>query len=178
LEGLEAHLERGDVARVAEIAAQAKGRARTTLAEARQVIGDLRQQDELTAQETIRQETARFERATGISCTLELPAELPLSQQAGEHVVGYVREGLANVARHAQAAQVDVKGVVVDGRFHLTIQDNGKGFNPQQIPDGHYGLVGLRERARLAGGTLVITSQPGQGTTMHLEIPLVVEATA
>ncbi len=178
LEGLEAHLERGNLAKVAEIAAQAKGRARSTLAEARQAIGDLREQGELSALERIRQEAVRFARATGIPCAVELPNELLVPNQTREHVARFVSEGLENVARHAQATRVEVQGVVENGRFQLTIQDNGQGFDPRQVPTGHYGLVGLRERARLAGGTLTVDSQQGGGATLRLIIPLTVEDAA
>ena len=82
------------------------------------------------------------------------------------------------MARHAQATRVEVQGVVENGRFHFTIQDNGQGFDPRQVPAGHYGLVGLRERARLAGGTLTVDSQQGGGATLRLIIPLTVEDAA
>ena len=55
----------------------------------------------------------------------------------------------------------------------LEIGDDGVGFDPDALvhAPGHYGLLGLRERARLAGGRLKITSQPGAGTTLHLHLP-------
>ena len=83
-----------------------------------------------------------------------------------------VSEGLANVTRHARASQVWVSLGMGNGRLHISIRDDGLGFNPDQIAAGHYGLIGLRERARLAGGLLNIESQPGQGTTLRLELPI------
>ncbi len=171
IEGLEAHLEQGNTDKVAEIADQAKSRARTTLAEARQAIGDLRQQPAASMTETIVREVERFRQATGIPCDLTLPETLALPDSLGEHVVRCVSEGLANVMQHARATAVSVKLGVGDGRYQLTIHDNGQGFDPAQIPAGHYGLIGLRERARLAGGRLTIDSQPNQGTTLTLTIP-------
>ena len=97
IEGLEAHLEQENIEKVAEIAAQAKSRARTTLAEARQAIGDLRQQSVATPAEAIVREVERFRRATGIPCDLTLPEMLTLSDQLGDHVVRCVSEGLTNV---------------------------------------------------------------------------------
>ncbi len=171
IEGLEAHLEQGHTEKVAEIAAQAKARARTTLAEARQAIGDLRQQPAASMTETIVREVERFRQATGIPCDLTLPETLALPDSLAEHLVRCVSEGLANVMQHARATAVSVKLGVENGRYQLTIHDNGQGFDPAQIPPGHYGLIGLRERARLAGGTLTIDSYPNQGTTLTLTIP-------
>ena len=86
-----------------------------------------------------------------------------------------VAEGLVNVARHAQAAQAWVTGSVVDDDWiEIEVRDDGIGFDPaaQTTPAGHYGLVGMRERARLAGGTLTIDSAPGGGTRLLLRFPL------
>jgi len=56
--------------------------------------------------------------------------------------------------------------------LHIQIRDNGQGFDTDGgIPNGHYGLLGLRERARLAGGALTIESAPGTGTTLSMTIP-------
>jgi NarL family two-component system sensor histidine kinase YdfH len=171
IEGLEEHLEQGNLEKVANIAAQAKSRARTTLAEARQAIGDLRQQATATTAEAITHEVARFQQATGIPCELTLPEALPIPDALGEHAVRFVGEGLANVMQHAQATAVSVTLGMDNGRFQAIIHDNGQGFDPDQIPTGHYGLIGLRERARLANGELTINSQPNQGTTLTLTIP-------
>ncbi|MCB9419835.1 MAG: sensor histidine kinase [Ardenticatenaceae bacterium] len=172
IEGLEAHLEQGNSEKVAEIAAQAKARARTALAEARQAIGDLRQQSSDSTIEAIAREVERFRRATGIPCDLTLPETLTLPDPMGEHVVRCVSEGLANVVQHARATAVIIHLEASRDNLHLTLHDNGQGFDPARIPAGHYGLVGLRERARLANGELLIDSQPHQGTTLTLIIPV------
>jgi NarL family two-component system sensor histidine kinase YdfH len=114
----------------------------------------------------------RFTTATGIPCTLEMPSELAVSERDGEHVVRCVSEGLANVARHAQSTEVWVTIAEDNGRLSIQIQDNGKGFNTEtSIPSGHYGLLGLRERARLANGELTVESKVGEGTTLTMWIP-------
>jgi NarL family two-component system sensor histidine kinase YdfH len=84
-----------------------------------------------------------------------------------------VTEGLANVARHAHAHQVWVRVAAQDGALEIAVRDDGRGFDPQAVNGeaGHYGLIGLRERARLAGGALEITSAPGAGTTLRLRLP-------
>ena len=104
LEALEASLERNNPQKAAQIAGQAKERARLTLADARRAIDDLRAVD-ASAAEAIDREVTRFMTATGIPCELEMPAGLNLSEREGENVVRCVSEGLANVARHARATQ-------------------------------------------------------------------------
>ncbi|MDV7391145.1 sensor histidine kinase, partial [Arthrospira platensis SPKY1] len=172
LEALEASLERDQTERAAQIAAQAKRRARATLQDARRAIGDLRAHPTSPA-EAIRREAAQFTTITGIPCRVTLPDELALPEQQAEQMARCVREGLNNVARHAQATAVWLTAAVENGRVLLTLRDDGRGFDPQQtLPAGHYGLLGLRERARLAGGQFSVESRPGAGTTLRLSLPI------
>ena len=170
LEALEASLEREQPERAAQIAAQAKSRARATLQDARRAIDDLRAYP-ASLRETIQRETEQFTQMTGIPCHLALPETLTLGEQGVEQAARFAREGLSNVARHAQATAVWLTIEGDNGRYHLTLRDNGRGFDPQQpTPAGHYGLLGLRERARLADAPFSIESQPGAGTTLRLTV--------
>jgi two-component system, NarL family, sensor histidine kinase YdfH len=170
LEALEASLEREQPERAAQIAAQAKSRARATLQDARRAIDDLRAYP-VSLRETIQREAEQFTQMTGIPCHLALPEALPLSEPGAEQTARFVREGLSNVARHAQATAVWLTIEGENGRYHLTLRDNGRGFDSgQPAPAGHYGLLGLRERARLTGGQFSIESQPGAGTTLRLTV--------
>ena len=87
-----------------------------------------------------------------------------------------MQEALFNIWKHAQATQVEV-ALKQDGQqLVLTVVDNGVGFNPQSIPSGHYGLEGMRARARILGATLDIDSTPGRGTrvVVRLKMPVAV----
>ena len=171
LEALEASLERDNTQKALQITVQAKERARTTLADARRAIDDLRTTD-AAAVEAISRAVDRFTTATGIPCFLDMPPLLNVSERNGEHLLRCVSEGLANVARHAQATQVWVVIIEEDSRISVQIRDNGRGFNSNDtVATGHYGLLGLRERARLANGELTIASEPGSGTTMSMTLP-------
>lgn len=174
LEAMEAHLEKGNPQEVYHIVGEAKDRARTTLADARRAIDDLRA-SATTPVVAITREVARFTNATGIPCHLTIPPAIPLSDHIGDHAVRFVAEGLANVTRHAQATETWVTVEEKDGRFHLEVRDNGQGFDAANgtIPAGHYGLLGLRERARLAGGRLTIDTAPGKGTNLGMTISVV-----
>ncbi len=87
-----------------------------------------------------------------------LPAEVQLA------FYRLCQEALNNVARHSGAGQVKIHLHYEGGMVALSISDNGRGFDPEQIPSGHYGLSIMQERAKAIGATLSITSQPGQGT--------------
>ena len=149
--------------------------ARTALATARYAIDDLRTgaSSSTTLQQTIQEEIHRFTTATGIACRAELAALALLPSEFSETVVRVVCEGLTNVACHAQAQQVWIQATASLDGWLLEIGDDGVGFDPDALMhvSGHYGLRGLRERARLAGGHLTITSQPGAGATLHLHLP-------
>lgn len=85
------------------------------------------------------------------------------------------QEAMANIARHAEAQHVMVRLVYEPEEVLLTIRDDGRGFNvPAQAdalaPRGHYGLLGMRERAELAGARLEIQSAPGEGTTISVRL--------
>jgi NarL family two-component system sensor histidine kinase YdfH len=90
-----------------------------------------------------------------------------------EHALRCITEGLTNIARHARASNASVSIALHDGSATIQVQDNGTGFDPGTVAEqaGHYGLLGLRERARLAGGTLEVKSAPGAGTTLLLCLP-------
>lgn len=83
-----------------------------------------------------------------------------------------VQEALTNIVRHASATQVSLLLERRVGRVIAVIEDNGCGFNPEQAEDSRrLGLLGMRERARMAGGQVIIESTPGGGTTVVVDIP-------
>jgi signal transduction histidine kinase len=90
------------------------------------------------------------------------------------------QEGLSNVAKHTQATLVQVHLDFMESSVGLRIQDNGCGFNPQEIlhsdPKHQWGLIGIRERVALVGGACDIVSWPGDGTIIQVSIPLNEEA--
>jgi signal transduction histidine kinase len=78
-------------------------------------------------------------------------------------------QAVANVAQHAIATRMRVRLTRENGRLELHVSDDGCGFDPENVErEGHYGLQGMRERAKMIGGDLKITSQPGRGTSIQL----------
>ncbi len=95
---------------------------------------------------------------------------LPVRIEAGLYRIA--QEALTNVTQHAHADHVVLKLLVFTDKVQLEVIDDGKGFEPQQIPSNRFGLVGLNERAKLMGGKLAICSEPGTGTEVVVEVDL------
>jgi signal transduction histidine kinase len=119
-----------------------------------------------------------FEKRHRVGCTLSIePADLTLAEPYATAVFRIVQESLTNIARHAQASHADVDLRYRDGTLALVIRDDGIGFDPSSArKPGSFGLVGLRERAYLVGGTLRIDTSPGKGTRVEVHLPLGVGA--
>ncbi len=115
----------------------------------------------------------RFEARTNIPCLVQVPEYLPPLSAAKE--VGLFRilqEALTNVIRHAQAHTVELTLCVEGQDLCLSISDDGRGFIPVTDRPTSFGLVGMRERVLMLGGTLTLQSQPGEGTLLSVRVPL------
>lgn len=89
-----------------------------------------------------------------------------------------IQEGLTNIAKHAtNATRVSIVISTLNGTLHLTIEDNGCGFNSAAF-SSRLGLAGMRERLSLVGGQLEIESSPNAGTALFARIPLLTERAA
>jgi signal transduction histidine kinase len=77
-----------------------------------------------------------------------------------------------NVRKHARARSVAVRLSAEDEYLIAEVRDDGVGFEPEGVPNGHLGLGTMRQRADLLGGTLEVRSAPGRGTTIRLTLPL------
>jgi len=97
-----------------------------------------------------------------ISVTAEGEGNLPADVKVALYRL--CQEGLNNIAKHAGASQVDIQLRYETDAVELRIRDDGRGFDPEQTPPGHYGLSMMRERAAAVGATLSITNHVGHGT--------------
>jgi signal transduction histidine kinase len=105
-----------------------------------------------------------------MDCAIELPRELSPALEATCYRV--VQEALTNVARHAEAARVEVRLSGDEQAVRVLVHDDGRGFDPAAVPEDHRGLLGMRERIELLGGRLEIESAPGEGTRVEATIPI------
>jgi PAS domain S-box-containing protein len=117
-----------------------------------------------------------FNEETGIHVSLS--AFAAVEQVHGDKRIVFYRvaqEALTNVARHARASRVEVNLQKLDGAVCLTIKDNGKGFPAERVfhakKKKRLGLLGMRERLEMVGGSFTIQSIPGEGTTITAQIP-------
>jgi len=174
LEAADAHLTKERPERAQEIIAQAMEQARATLADARRAIGDLRSSVDSVPGlgQALEAEVKRFENATGLPCELDVQLKSELPNPIVETGLRIVSEALTNVARHAQASHAWVRVEETESQLCLEIRDDGGGFDPETVEAGHYGLLGMRERARLVGGTLDVSSEQGKGTEIKAWLPL------
>ena len=170
LEAVKAHLDATRTERAAAIIEQALARARATLAESRAAIDDLRAGRENVA-DVVREKIAHFTQTTGLPCDLTLTVDAPqLPAETTTHALSILTEALANITRHAKATQTQVKFRLQAQTLELEVQDNGIGFDVDAARNGHYGLLGMRERARLTGGTLTVESTPSTGTRITFRV--------
>ncbi|CAB3748470.1 histidine kinase [Burkholderia sp. MSh2] len=165
-----------DDALLARKIAAMHGLARDAVAATRRIASDLRplMLDDLGFAAAMQWLVEDFRRRHGIDCALHVdPPELQLDEPYATAVFRIAQEALANVARHAAASHASVALACGRRAIALTIRDDGTGFDPR-LPrkSGSFGLVGLRERAYLVGGTLRIATTLGEGTTIDVEIPL------
>jgi len=174
LEAVDAHLSKEHPERAHKIVQDAMEQARETLSDARRAIGDLRSSVDNFAglEQALGAEAKRFEEATGLPCELEVQLNSELPGPIVETGMRIVSEALTNVARHAQATHAWVRVEENAAQVYLEIRDNGQGFAPEAVETGHYGLLGMRERARLVGGTLDVVSEKGDGSAIKVCLPL------
>ena len=117
----------------------------------------------------LRRIAERFQRETGVIVTVQGPERLVLPRDLEVVVLRCAQEALANARKHARASRIEVGLVAGDGAVRVTVTDDGIGFDPADAPDG-FGLPGMRDRLAIVGGSLTVTSAPGEGTQLTAEV--------
>ena len=116
-----------------------------------------------------------FQSRTGTSCHLEAPPEdaLDLDRDLATALFRILQESLTNVSRHARAQRVDIRITRSDAQLRMEVCDDGLGFDPAVVRDQKtFGLMGIRERVLIYGGSASIDSQLGSGTRLRITLPL------
>jgi signal transduction histidine kinase len=179
LEAADTLLNRGSEGRARSSVEKARELARGALQEARRSVWNLRPAP-LAATglvAAIGHEVEAWEERTGVPARFKaraVPQHPSLSPTAEVALLRIGQEALSNVARHGRAAHVDVELRAHAQELVLSVRDDGIGFDPAASAprDDCFGLDGMAERARNAGGTLTVVSSPGQGTTVTTRLPL------
>lgn len=121
----------------------------------------------------------RFEARTQIPCLVQVPENLPpLSDAKATGLFRILQEALTNVMRHAQAHTVQIELVHEGRQLRMTVIDDGAGFAVDAARPASFGLVGMRERVLMLGGCMTLDSEPGEGTSLSVAIPLTQERQA
>lgn len=115
-----------------------------------------------------------FQTKTGIPCVVT--STVPDTQWDQDFITGVFRifqETLTNIIRHAQATRVEVRLTEEQGHLVLVVADNGRGISEEEISNTRsIGLTGMRERAMLIGGEVILQGAPKKGTTVTVRVPL------
>jgi two-component system, NarL family, sensor histidine kinase UhpB len=130
--------------------------------------------DHLGLPEAVKWEAMTFRSRTGIRCHVRTDKELTALDSEQQTVLFRIfQEALTNVVRHARASAVNVTLAERRDEFELRIRDNGRGVTATEVVDPRaMGLLGMRERAALVGGTFQIAGRRGKGTTIVVRVPL------
>lgn len=157
--------------------AEARELAARTAVELRRIVAALSPSvlERLGLETALRQLIARFRqvRPVAVRMRVKLCRQAP-SQHIEEVIYRVTQECLHNIARHSRAKHVNLYLRAADKNIRLSVADDGAGFcvDPGTGKAMSFGLIGMRERAALLGGTLAVRSAPGAGTRVILELPL------
>lgn len=165
LDTLQKHLDR------------ARGTARTSLEQARRVVHALRPHslDQRSLPDAIERTAVRWQEEAGIPLTTTITGDpVPLHPDIEVTLLRATQEALANIRKHAQATAVQITLSYIDDVVVLDVQDNGVSFAGAAASSlsGGYGLQAMRERAEQCGGSVTLESEPGEGTTVVVSIPI------
>lgn len=174
LETADALLEaEADPARTRAAVQHALTLARQTLEEGRRSVLDLRAAP-LEGRTLAEALDALAAESTSDTLTVTLHtvgAAQPVPSGMSVGLYRIAQEALANVRQHARATQVTIQLENTAAHIRLVVEDNGRGFDPDAIPAGHFGLQGISERANLLGGTFTLCTESGEGTQITVVVP-------
>jgi len=177
LESADAFLETPNPRRATETVRRALALTRSALDEARRSVMDLRStplagRGLIAALRALADELAE---STGVRVPVVIEEVGHYETESSPVEIGVyriVREALTNIARHASATSAVVRIARRGARLNVEVIDDGVGFDVSRVPHDRFGLLGARERARLLGGELTISSAPGEGTRLDVNIPI------
>lgn len=152
----------------------------SAIQQVRKIAAELRPRvlDDLGLVPAIEWQVQEFQARTGIRCRLFTNTEeIHLDQELATAVFRILQESLTNIARHAYATRAEITLNVAPDRLLLEVRDDGVGISNDVIGSpSSLGLLGMKERATLLGGSLTVKGEHKQGTTVTVEIPLTLKA--
>ncbi len=181
--GLMEPLEADNAEKIAKGLLEIRAEMKDLIAELREVCAELRPPllDTLGLGSALEALAVVWGEENGIAVTTEVEANeellCQLSDETAVNLYRIVQEALHNIGKHARAGHVTLRMQCQEAGLQITLIDDGAGF---AVPDtyrdltqaGHFGLVGMRERVNLIGGKWDLTSTPGQGTCVTIDLPI------
>jgi signal transduction histidine kinase len=164
-----------DVDHTQEHLNRARKLARESLNEARRSVWALRPQEleQLPFIAALQQQIERFSQDTGIQSDLKVPPdERALSAETENALLRIFQESLTNIKKHAKASKVEIELAFSEKLVKLRIDDNGVGFDPESSIENRFGLISMRERAKLLGGLVDVRSEKEKGTQIEVTMPI------
>ncbi|HEU4597738.1 MAG TPA: two-component regulator propeller domain-containing protein [Pyrinomonadaceae bacterium] len=155
---------------------RARALVRSSIAEARRYVWDLRSQslDDRDLPTALAEMTRRLTAESRVQTQFEVSGTFrPLPPQVENNLLRIGQEAVNNAVRHAGAGVITVNLSFDAESVRLSVRDDGRGFDPHNGGgDGHFGIVGMRERAAEMGGTVSVNSRPGEGTEVSVGVPI------
>lgn len=163
-----------DVEHARQMVRQSLALTRHNLEEARRSVLDLRAAplEGRTLAEALRSLAEDVAAAGNLKLNFTVGEMRPLPLRVETGLYRVAQETLNNIVEHAQANEVWVNLATTQTEARLVIGDDGRGFDPEHIPDGSYGIIGMNERVRLLGGTAEFCSCPEEGTDVTVVVPI------
>lgn len=156
----------------------ARKMVRHSLTEARRSVMDLRasalEGHDLPA--ALSEAAHQWTAGSAVQILVDIEGEnRPLPEETEQHLLRIAQEAVTNAVKHARASQVHIHLEMASRKLSLRVADNGRGFEQDEAfseVGGHFGLLGMRERAERLGGELLLHSEPGQGTEVAVTVPI------
>jgi len=168
----------GDITVALQHLELARKMARHSLTEARRSVMDLRASplEDRDLPSALASAAQRWSAGGSIPVEVDISGEQrKLPDDVEQNVLRIAQEAVANALKHAGARKIWVYLQMEARRLLLRVKDDGRGFEPARVftaIDGHFGILGMRERAERLGGELDLLSEPGQGTQVEVRVPL------
>lgn len=107
-----------------------------------------------------------------MTISLEVDDTIVLQPNAEDHLFRIAQEALSNTLRHSKAESMDIRLLQSGNQVHMSLQDSGVGFDLEAKKQTSYGLLTMEERVNELGGSLQMISKPGEGTLIHICVPM------
>ncbi len=175
---LEAHisLPPSEMQAKEELLKCAREQIRSTMDEARDAVWNLRHGGSATTiGPLLGKMTKQVSHEFGVPIGYQFSGKaFDLDQPTAHEVLMVVREALHNAVWHGQPTKVDVNVCFERNKLNVQVRDDGRGFDPElaaSLPQGHYGLIGMKERVQRIGGKFILNTRSGAGTELTLQVP-------